>query len=135
MIEITEEDFSVDKIISTMKKPEVGALVIFLGVVRGLSEKERIEGVTVEAYEEMARKKMTELTEVALGRFKVTDISMIHRKGELGASENIVLVAASAPHRQQAFEACSWLIDELKKTVPIWKKEHYSLGSRWAKED
>ncbi len=135
MIDITEKDFSVDQIISRMKGPEVGALVIFLGIVRGLSQGEKIKEMTVEAYEEMARKKMTELEKIAIGRFGVTDISIIHRKGRLNPSENIVLVAASATHRRQAFEACSWLIDELKKTVPFWKKEYTSLGSRWVEDE
>ena len=135
MIEITRDDFSIDEIVSKMKGPETGAFVMFLGVVRGLSEGENIERMTIESYEEMARKTMEELRKNAIEKFKGTDVSMVHRIGDLKPSDNIILIAVSSSHRQEAFEACRWLIDEVKKTVPFWKKEYTSSGTRWVKED
>jgi len=135
LLSTTEKDFSIDEIVSKMKRPEVGGFVIFLGVVRGLSRGERIERMTVEAYEEMARMEMDKLRKRALEKFKVTEVTIIHRIGDLKPSENIVLVAVSAPHREEAFEACHWLIDEIKKIVPIWKKEKTPSSERWVKED
>lgn len=119
MIEITEKDFSEDDIIRKMKKPEVGAVVSFLGTVR----KDNIKQMKIEIYREMAEKELKKLENNARKRFDVKDIKIIHRYGNLKVGNNIVLIAVSSAHRKDAFIACEYLIDGLKKVAPIWKEE------------
>jgi len=85
-----------------------------------------------EAYEEMALRQMRALAEEAVAVHGVRQVAMVHRLGRLEVGETSVLVAVASAHRAQAFEACRWLIDTLKKTVPIWKKEHFEDGAVWA---
>jgi molybdopterin synthase catalytic subunit len=134
MIKITQEDFSVDEILKQLKKNNVGALVTFLGVVRGDSEGKQVDMMEIEVYPEMALKQLNEIRKNALDLFKVEDVHIIHRFGSLNVSENIVLIAVSASHRSEAFDACEYIIDELKKRVPIWKKEYTKKGAKWVGE-
>lgn len=135
MIRITKDEFSVEQILHQMKRPEAGALVSFLGTVKGIVGETKVENLTIESYEEMALEKMEELEEEAVRRFGATDVSIVHRVGTLKPTDNIVFIAVSSPHRQQAFEACRWLIEEVKKTAPFWKKERTASGDRWVEED
>jgi molybdopterin synthase catalytic subunit len=80
----------------------------------------------------MALKQMEELAAQALGQFKVRDVALVHRLGRLEIGETSVLIAVASAHRGAAFDACRWLIDTLKRTVPIWKKEHFVDGAVWA---
>ena len=82
----------------------------------------------------MAEKKIREIREAALKRFPIIEVSMIHRIGELSIGDNIVLIIVGAEHRSQAFEACRWCIDELKRTVPLWKKEVTPGGEIWVED-
>lgn len=118
---IVEEDFSLDDLVRKMKKPEIGCIVSFLGVVR--DKRERIKGMEIEVYEEMAGKEFGNLKQNVLKRFDVENVEIIHRKGSLEVSDNIVVILVGAKHRKDAFRACEYLIDELKVNVPIWKKE------------
>lgn len=131
MIEIRESDFSVDDVIARMKRREVGAIVTFLGTVRGRSKGREVEKLQFETYKEMAMEKLKEIKEIAMRRFEIEDVAIIHRVGALAVSENIVLIAVSAEHRKDAFAACEFLIDELKNVVPIWKKEFTPSGEYW----
>ncbi|MDI6903221.1 MAG: molybdenum cofactor biosynthesis protein MoaE [Methanocellales archaeon] len=131
MIEIRESDFSVDDVIARMKKREVGAIVTFLGTVRSRSKGREVEKLQFETYKEMAMGKLGEIKEIAMRRFEIEDVAIIHRVGALAVSENIVLIAVSAEHRKDAFAACEFLIDELKNVVPIWKKEFTPSGEYW----
>jgi molybdopterin synthase catalytic subunit/molybdopterin converting factor small subunit len=115
-----------------IKQPEDGSAVVFEGVVRNHSRGRRTLFLEYEAYEEMAHKQMESLAEQALGRFKVRDVAMVHRLGRLEIGETSVLIVVASAHRAAAFEACRWLIDTLKRTVPIWKKEHFEDGAVWA---
>lgn len=135
VIAVTKDDFSVEQLIRKMKRPESGAVVSFLGTVKGIVDESKIDSLTVESYEDMALKKMTDLRDEAMKRFGVADVTIVHRVGTLKPTDNIVFVAVSSSHRQQAFEACHWIIDELKKSVPFWKKEHTQAGDRWVKEE
>lgn len=104
-----------------MKVPQAGAIVSFLGVVRkdsGVSS-----GLEVEAYEGMALEKLKEVAKGAKRRFEVEDVSIVHRVGKLAVGENITFIAVSSAHRSAGFAAAKWMIDELKKVVPLWKKE------------
>lgn len=116
---ITEEDFSMDELVKKLKKPEMGAIVTFLGVVRD----EGVRGMEIEVYDEMAAEELAKLERDALVKFEVEAVEIVHRKGSLKVGENIVVILVGAKHRKEAFMACEYLIDELKERVPIWKKE------------
>jgi len=116
---LTEEDFSLDELVARMKKPEMGCIVAFLGIVRRDDE---IKGLNVES-DEGALKELEVLCEEAKERFGVVDIQILHRKGFLSVGENIVAILVGASHRKEAFKACEFLIDELKRRVPIWKED------------
>jgi len=133
-IKICEEDFSIEEVVSKLKGEEVGAIVSFLGVVKSFRDGDIVNELVVEAYREVAEEKLKEIREKAIDKFKVTDIVIIHRIGRLKPLENIVLVAVSARNRKDAFNACSWVIDEVKAQAPIWKKETTPKGGRWVKE-
>jgi molybdopterin synthase catalytic subunit len=118
MVEIEREDFSVDEIIKKMKAPEIGALSIYVGTVR-----EFPEGVGLEfADNGQAAQKLDEIRERAINRFDVEDVTIAHRVGLLAVSENIVLVAVSASHREAAFSACRSIIDDIKDLHKSWVK-------------
>jgi len=131
LITVTRDDFSVDEELARLKKPSVGGLVSFVGTVRAESEGERVESMEIEVYPEMAVKQLEAIRGEAISRFGVEDIRIIHRYGDLRVGDNIVLIAVSAGHRAEAFDACRYVIDELKKRVPIWKREHTPHGARW----
>ena len=119
MIEIRREDFSIDEIIKKMKQPKIGALSIYLGTVR-----EFPEGVGLEfENDNHAVRKLEEIGKRAIDKFDVEDVAIIHRVGFLGMSENILLVAVSASHREPAFDACRSIIDDIKDFHKSWRKE------------
>jgi MoaE-MoaD fusion protein len=115
-----------------LQNPEDGAAVLFDGVVRNNTRGRRTLYLDYEAYESMALNEMEKLAQAALERFKVRDVCLIHRLGRLQIGETSVLIGVASAHRAAAFEACRWLIDTLKKTVPIWKKEYFENGAVWA---
>ena len=108
-----------------------GALCLFLGVVRNENDGRPVVRLEYEAYEEMAERLLADLEEDARRRFPVTSVRVVHRLGRLEIGEASVAVAVASPHRAEAFEACRHVIDVLKKTVPIWKKEFYADGAVW----
>lgn len=109
----------------------VGAVVLFVGVVRDFSQGHAVTKVLFEHFAGMAESKLAELRRAALERFGLIELVVVHRFGELSPGDDIVLIAAAAEHRAAAFAGCSWCIDELKKTVPLWKKEHAPDGAVW----
>jgi MoaE-MoaD fusion protein len=118
--------------VTTLERPEDGALVIFDGMVRNNSRGRRTLYLVYEAYEEMALDQMRSLRAKALADFPIRDVAMVHRLGKIEIGESSVLIAVASAHRAAAFDACRWLIDTLKKTVPIWKKEYFEDGAVWA---
>jgi molybdopterin synthase catalytic subunit len=110
-----------------------GAVVVFTGTVRDVSEGDAVHGLTYEAFEERARAQLEALAGALAERFDgVLAVWLEHRLGDLSIGEAAVVVAVSAPHRDEAFEAARWGIDELKATVAIWKQEHWAAGgSHW----
>jgi molybdopterin synthase catalytic subunit len=119
MIEIRREDFCVDEVIKKMKAPRIGALSIYVGTVR-----EFPEGVGLEfADNGQADQRLRDIREMAINRFDVEDVAIMHRVGLLGVSDNIVLVAVSASHREAAFSACRKIIDDIKDLHKSWVKE------------
>lgn len=136
MVRIQERDFSVDEEIERVKKSSkrIGGIVVFLGTARDLSKGKDISGLSFEHYPEMAEKKLNEIRESAVKDFGVIEVSIVHRVGKIGIGENIVLIVAAAEHRKEAFQACEFAIDELKKITPIWKKETTTSGEEWVEE-
>jgi MoaE-MoaD fusion protein len=118
--------------VSSLKRGDDGAVVVFEGTVRNQTRGRRTLYLDYEAYEEMALQQMESLAIQALGQFQIRDLAIVHRLGRIEIGEASVLLAVVAAHRGAAFDACRWLIDTLKRTVPIWKKEHFADGAVWA---
>ena len=108
-----------------------GALCAFVGVVRNENAGRRVTHLEYEAYEEMALPLMEELAADTKRRWLVTDVRIVHRLGRLEIGEASVAIAVASPHRAAAFAACRHVIDTLKRTVPIWKKEFFEGGEAW----
>jgi molybdopterin synthase catalytic subunit len=106
--------------------------VLFDGVVRNHTRGRRTLYLNYEAYEGMAIKQMEALAQHALANYKVRDVRLVHRLGRLEIGETSVLIVVASAHRAAAFDACRYLIDTLKKQVPIWKKEYFEDGAVWA---
>ncbi|MGB7547779.1 MAG: molybdenum cofactor biosynthesis protein MoaE [Terracidiphilus sp.] len=132
LIALTRAPIDAEELVAASKRGEDGALVVFDGVVRNHSRGRQTLHLDYEAYEEMAAKQMDELGREARTRFGVRQVTIVHRLGRLQVGETSVLIVVASAHRAQAFEACRWLIDTLKKTVPIWKKETFVDGAVWA---
>jgi molybdopterin synthase catalytic subunit len=135
-VRIQRENFSVSDEIEAMKKVSrnIGGIVTFLGTGRELSKGENITQLNFEHYPKMAEKKLEEIRVKAIDEFKIIDMSIIHRIGEIDIGENIVLIVAAGEHRKEAFKACDWAITELKRTTPIWKRETTSNGEVWVQD-
>jgi molybdopterin synthase catalytic subunit len=135
-VRIIDEDFSVDAEIKKVKSVSrrIGGIVTFLGTARDFSRGKEVKKLVFEDYSDMAIEKLKELRERALEKFDIIEVSMLHRTGEIEVGENIALIIVAAEHRKDAFSACMWLIDELKKVVPIWKKEVTTEGEIWVEE-
>jgi molybdopterin synthase catalytic subunit/molybdopterin converting factor small subunit len=132
---IVQTPIETQRVLALLKQPEDGALVVFEGVVRNNSRGRRTLYLEYEAYEEMALRKMEALAAEAIAQKKARDVAIIHRLGRLEVGETSVLIVVASDHRAAAFDACRWLIDTLKQTVPIWKKEYFEDGAVWAAGD
>jgi molybdopterin synthase catalytic subunit len=131
-ITLTRERIDAERLAAQLKCGEDGAVVVFDGIVRNNSRGRRTLYLVYEAYEEMALEQMRGLAAKAIKDFPIRDVAIVHRLGQLAVGETSVLIAVASAHRAAAFDACRWLIDALKKTVPIWKKEHFEDGAVWA---
>ncbi len=129
---IVREPIDIRAIRKSLDHPEDGAALIFDGVVRNNTRGRRTLFLDYEAYESMALNEMEKLAQASLEHFKVRNVCLVHRLGRLEIGETSVMIGVASAHRGAAFEACRWLIDTLKKTVPIWKKEHFEDGAVWA---
>jgi molybdopterin synthase catalytic subunit len=119
-------------ITAAIKQPEDGAVVVFDGIVRNHTRGRRTLYLDYTAYEPMALRQMEQLAQQALANHAIRDVWVVHRLGRLQIGESSVYIAVASAHRAAAFEACRWIIDTLKKTVPIWKKEYFEDGAVWA---
>jgi molybdopterin synthase catalytic subunit len=118
--------------LACMKCGEDGAAVVFEGVVRNQTRGRRTIYLDYEAYEEMALRQMESLAAQAIEKFEIRDAVIVHRLGRLRIGETSVLIVVVSAHRAAGFDACRWIIETLKKTVPIWKKEYFEDGAVWA---
>jgi molybdopterin synthase catalytic subunit len=129
---LVRQPIDASAIAAAIKQPDDGALVVFDGVVRNQTRGRRTLYLDYTAYEPMALQQMEQLAAQALANFAIRDIWVVHRLGRLEIGESSVYIAVASAHRAAAFEACRWVIDTLKKTVPIWKKEFLEDGAVWA---
>lgn len=135
MIKIQREDFNVHQLAMQLKTPAAGCVISFIGTVRDHTDEVRVQAMEVEAYSEMAVTQLETLREEAIKTFGVLDVSVVHRVGTLKVGENIVFIGVAAGHRDEAFKACRYIIDELKQRVPIWKKEITREGEHWVEAE
>jgi len=129
MICLTHDEIDYTSLTESVRSVHSGAVVLFLGTVREFTDDRRTVALDYDAYPEMAEAQMQELEAEARRRWPVKEVGIVHRIGRLELGDVSVAVAVSSPHRQQAFDAGRFLIDQLKSTVPIWKKENYSDGT------
>lgn len=130
-IDITTDALDVGAIARRTVPENCGAIVTLDGFVRRFTKGRETNYLVYEAYEPMALSEMRKLAAAARDRFPIEHVSIVHRVGRLEIGETSVVIAVASPHRRAAFEACEWLIKELKRTVPIWKKEVYADGEVW----
>lgn len=129
--QLTTEPLNVGEIARRVVPENCGAIVTLDGFVRRFTQGRETEYLVYEAYEPMALKEMKKLIDTAKTMFQIENVGIVHRLGRLEIGETSVVISVAAPHRRAAFEACEWLIKELKRTVPIWKKEVYQDGEIW----
>jgi molybdopterin synthase catalytic subunit len=135
-VRVQSGPFSVEREISILKRSSaaIGAVVTFLGTTRDISRGKQVAKLEFEHYPGMAEKKLTQIRERALREFGVVDVTIVHRVGVLPVGEDIVLIVVASGHRDEAFGACRFCIDELKRITPIWKKETTPEGDVWVEE-
>ncbi len=129
MFRLTSDPIDASVLTEAVRRPECGAVVTFLGTVRDLTDGRLTVALDYEAYPVLAEKTMKEIETETRQRWPVGDLLMIHRLGHLDVGEVSVAVAVSCPHRADAFDACRYVIDQLKLRVPIWKRENWADGS------
>ena len=129
--EITDKTLDPTGISLLVKNVEAGAVLTFLGTARKTSRGREVTYLEYDAYPEMAEKKMAFILEELKEKYRITDGAFVHRIGKVELGENIVVIAVSAPHSQEAFDACRYAVKRLKSIVPIWKKEVWEDGDEW----
>ena len=125
---ITRDAIAADTVLQHVGAQEDGATSVFLGVVRNHNEGRRVRAVRYSAYEAMAEKVLGAIADEAAAMAHTDRIAIVHRLGELGVGEASVAIAVSSPHRAAAFDACRFIIEEIKKRLPVWKEEQYVEG-------
>ncbi len=131
-VRIIRDPIDTKQVLEALKCGDDGAAVVFEGVVRNQTRGRKTRYLEYESYEEMALQQMEALAAESLQKFQVRDVAIVHRLGHLEIGEISVLIVVASAHRGPAFDACRWLIDTLKRKVPIWKKEFFEDGAVWA---
>ena len=127
---ITDEPLDAARLLAEVARTANGAAVAFVGTVREVNDGRPVTGIDYSAYREMAERELAAIVREAAARFGTPDVVAEHRLGTLGLGEASVVVAAAHPHRAPAFDACRHVIEEIKRRVPVWKREHYADGTR-----
>jgi molybdopterin synthase catalytic subunit len=135
LVALRSAPLSLDELVAEVRSPACGGIVTFTGVVRDHSRGQAIEHLEYEAYEPMAEAEMRRIANEVRARWPEARVAMTHRVGRLEIGEPAVMIAVAAPHRAEAFEACRFAIDALKRSVPIWKKEFGVEGTYWVEEN
>lgn len=139
--ELTSQPIDITSVARRIVPPNCGATVTLDGYARRYTKNRSTEHtretlfLEYDAYSEMALKEMKKLIDAARSKFDISNVGIVHRTGRIEIGETSVVISVAAPHRRAAFEACEWLIRELKRTVPIWKKEVYADGEQWIEGD
>jgi len=128
---LTEAPLSLDAAFRAVLRPDCGGTTLFVGTTRSPNQGREVDELEYEAYAEAATPELERIGQEAAARHGLGAVYLAHRVGVVPAAEPSVIVAASAPHRAEAFAGCRELIDELKRTAPIWKKERWAGGGRW----
>ena len=131
MIGLVDGAIDVASVVSAVRRDEAGAVIVFEGVTRNHHQGREVLRLEYEAYSGMAEREMQAIADMSLIRWPDARVAMVHRVGRVGLGEASVVIAVSAPHRDEAYAASRFLIDTLKSKVPIWKKEFYTDGSVW----
>jgi molybdopterin synthase catalytic subunit len=131
VVALTRDAIDRDALVAKLKQPADGAVVVFDGIVRDNTRGRKTLYLDYEAYEEMALEQIRKLAREAAERFAIDRVGVVHRLGRLEIGESSIVIVVTSAHRGAAFDACRWLIDTLKRTVPIWKKEHFADGAVW----
>ena len=131
LIRVTRDVLDTNEAVAAVESPGAGAINVFLGVVRDNNLGRTVQHLEYDAYPAMAEKVMRELAEEAKSRFTLEDVAVLHRTGRLEIGEASLLVVVSCGHRAESFEAGHWLVNEIKKRVPVWKKEVWDDGEEW----
>jgi len=127
---VSHRPIDASEVLARVGGPEDGAALLFLGVVRNHNEGRAVSGMEYEAYEEMAGEVLSEIALEAAALLGTDRLAVVHRVGTLGIGEPSVAIAVSSPHRSSAYEASRHVIEEIKKRLPVWKREHYTDGER-----
>lgn len=130
-VRIQEEPISVDEAIAAVRRPDCGAVAVFLGTVRNHHDGKKVVDIRYSAFKDMAEKEIAKIVDEARRKWTLGEIYVAHRVGKLKIGDVSVAIAVSSHHRAEAFEACRHVIEILKKTVPIWKEEFYETGKAW----
>lgn len=131
MILVTDNPLNTQEIIKSVETPEGGAINVFIGTVRNATKGKEVLKLEFEAYEPMATKELTKIVESAKSQWPLLNVAVHHRTGTMQIGDVPVIIAVSTPHRAAGFEACQFIIDTLKESVPIWKKEYFEDGEVW----
>ncbi len=131
MFRVTDKPINLQELVDCVTDPEAGAIATFIGTTRNNNEGRKVIALDYEAYPEMAEKELTRLGEEERRKWQICRMAIVHRVGPVQITEPSVMIAVSAAHREAAFAACRFAIEEIKRTVPIWKKEVYEGGEIW----
>jgi len=131
MIEIVEQPIDFGKVVSEVQRNGAGAISLFLGTIRDHTKDKAVVHLEYESYDQMAVSEMKKIVDAASAKWTDLAVAIVHRVGRLEIGEVAVAIAVSTPHREASFAACKYIIDTLKQTVPIWKKEVFSDGDDW----
>lgn len=131
ILRIQEQPISVDEALAAVRRPDCGAVCVFLGTVRNHHDGKKVVDIRYSAFKEMAEKELGKIADEAKQKWSLGEIAVVHRTGKLQIGDVSVLIAVSSHHRKESFEAARHIIETLKKTVPIWKEEFYETGKAW----
>jgi len=135
LFEITDKEISIDEVAARLADPANGAVVTFVGVVRGETDGREVRHLEYEAYPEMAEDMLRQIGDEVRARWTtIREVAIVHRMGKLAVGETAVVIALSAAHRPEVFDALRFAIERLKEIVPIWKKEVWADGEEWRSE-
>jgi molybdopterin synthase catalytic subunit len=131
IVALTRQPIDPVRCSAVLNHPACGAVVTFMGTVRNEHGGKKVVRLDYSAYEEMAIRLLEDLAGQAAERFRLAEVVLVHRVGQLAVGDASIFIGAAAPHRKEAFAACQYLIDQVKEIVPVWKKEYYEDGQSW----